>query len=100
MTWSLVRALSRSALTTTYQSPTLAMFEAARTVDDPDVDFDTAEPLVSVSNPFGMTIRTDALSPNAQPTNVANAGPTRISLFDRGAPPGRSNVTCTRAVCL
>ena len=96
----LVSALGRSALTTTYQAPTSVMFAADRTVDPPAVDFVTSAPLVSLSNVLGMTIRTDPLSPNAQATNVAKAGPTRTSLFDRGGPPGRSNVTWTFALCL
>ena len=44
------------------------------------------------------TTRTLPESPNAQATNVAKAVPTRMSLFDRGAPPGRSNVTWIAAV--
>ena len=64
---------------------------------DPPVERTTSEPLVSASKPAGTTIRTEPDSPNAQAANVAKAGPTRTSLFDRGAPPGRSNVTRTFA---
>jgi len=41
----------------------------------------------------GYTTRTLPASPNAHATNVANAVPTRMSLAERGAPPGRSKPT-------
>ena len=55
-------------------------------------------PTISTRNPVGTSTRTDPRSPNAHAVNVANAGPTRMSLSDRGSPAGSSNVSRTLAV--
>src|SRR4029079_9700360 len=88
----------RSALPRRYHLRLWVTPPARKTVAPPLFDFVASEPRDSASKPAGTTTRTLPESPNAQATNVANADPTRMSLFDRGAPPGRSKVTWIRAL--